>query len=576
MSITRPEDGIAGDRTRGVLGLVMVTLFALLAVGTPVARADTGYNGARIVAEQPIGSNGIDLTISTPAIAAPTHVQVFLPAGYNSEPAHRWPVTYYLHGTDGDSTRFNAWFGDLIGSYPSIVVSPDGGPSGYYSDWYNGGAGGPPMYETYDIDQLTGLIDARFRTIASRAGRAVIGESMGGYGVTTYAARHPDVFAAASSMSGFVDSNYPPAIAIVSGGPLLQGAPPGSIYGDYATQQVRWRGHNPTDLAANLRDVDLQVRTAEGIPTTTIEGNDPSSAVGCTEEGGIYQTNVSFEARLVALGIPHLYKDYGAGCHDTLNFRREFTESLPIFLRVFASPRPDPAIFDYSSIEPHFSVWGWRVDADPARALEFMHMQHAGRGGLTLVGSGKTSVTTPPFFPGLRAVDVVTQGRAIVVRPDDQGRLHFTVDLGPAHANQQYTKASQMAGEGTAGYFTTRAVAFAPHAGTAAPNVITLGFTGSSLASPYAPAKCISKRRFTIHLLAAAGLRLRRTTATVNGHRVKVAGGSRPRATIDLRGLRRGSFVVRIDAVTVTGQHLRRTVRFHTCAKRARRHGAHR
>ena len=31
------------------------------------------------------------------------------------------------------------------------------------------------MYETYDIDQLIPLIDAHFRTTATRAGRVVIG-----------------------------------------------------------------------------------------------------------------------------------------------------------------------------------------------------------------------------------------------------------------------------------------------------------------------------------------------------------------------------------------------------------------
>jgi hypothetical protein len=97
--------------------------------------------------------------------------------------------------------------------------------------------------------------------------------------------------------------------------------------------------------------------------------------------------------------------------------------------------RPGRDDGDYSSIEPHFAVWGWRVAADPSRALEFLQMQRAGRGGLTLVGSGRTNVTTPPFFGGLKAVDLVTSDRGSVLTPDHEGRLHFTVDLGPAHTN---------------------------------------------------------------------------------------------------------------------------------------------
>ena len=432
----------------------------LIAVALCVPAAASAASPARIVSERPLPDNGVELTISTPAFSAPTRVEVYLPAGYDADPTRRWPVTYYLHGAGGDQTRFHQWYGDLIKNFPSILVSPDGGYVGFYSDWYNHGLGGPPMYETYDIDQLIPLIDQRFRTIGTRAGRAVIGESMGGYGVTTYAARHPDVFAAAASLSGFVDSDYLPAIALISFGPPAEGGLPDSIYGSRATDEVRWHGHNPKDLADNLRDVDLQVRTAEGLPTTVIEGTDPSSAVGCTEEAGIYQTNITFEQRLVDLGIPHVWKDYGAGCHSLPNFRREFADSLPEIESVFANPKPAPRSFDYRSIEPHFSVWDWHVDADPQRALEFMQMRGAGRGGLTLVGSGTTQVTTPPFFKNRTAVAVITGGVRRLVTPDADGRLHFSVDLGPAHPNQQYTEAASLAGDGKPGYFTTRRVRF--------------------------------------------------------------------------------------------------------------------
>jgi S-formylglutathione hydrolase FrmB len=429
-----------------VSGLVILAALWLCA---PVQAAPTpgagSYDGARIVAERPLDGHGIELTIDTQAFAAPTKVQVFLPAGYETGPKRRWPVTYYLHGAQGDQTRFYPWYGKLIAGFPSILVAPDGGQIGFYSDWYNGGAGGPPMYETYDIDQLIPLIDARFRTIV------------------TYAARHPDRFASAVSMSGAVDSNNPFLAALISGGPPLQGGQPDAIYGAYATEQVRWRGHNPTDLADNLRGVDLQVRTAEGTPTTTVDGPDPTSAVGCGEESVIFQTSTALHQHLVALGIPHLWKDYGAGCHSIPMFRREFADSLPGLMRVLAHPRPDPQTFNYRSIEPHFTVWGWRIASDPGRALEFLQMRGAGSSGVTLVGSGTTQVTTPPFFKGRAAVDVIAADGKHRLVPDRDGRLRFSVALGPAHSNQQDTAASQAAGDGTPGYFTSRTVAFAPH-----------------------------------------------------------------------------------------------------------------
>jgi S-formylglutathione hydrolase FrmB len=416
------------------------TTAAAVLAALAVATSASASTGAQVVAQRPIGPDAVELTIATPAFTAPTKVQVFLPAGYDSDPSRRWPVTYYLHGMQGDQTRFAAWYGKLIKGFPSIFVAPDGGQGGFYSDWYNGGAGGPPMYETFDIDQLVPLIDEHFRTIAKRAGHALIGESMGGFGVLTYAARHPDLFAAAVSMSGFIDTNTAPGIGVITAAPLLQQSAPNSIWGPRATDEVRWRGHNPTDLAGNLRDVDLQVRTAEGVPGTVVEGTDPTSAVGCTEEAGVYQTNVDFHQRMLALGVPHLYKDYGAGCHDLMNFQREFTDSLPGLEQAFAHPRPAPRSFDYESIEPHFAIWGWRVDADPARAPEFLQMRSASRHGVTLVGSGRTTITTPPWFHGRR--------------------MRLTVDLGPPHPNQQYTAAARLAGEDGPGYFVTRTVRF--------------------------------------------------------------------------------------------------------------------
>jgi S-formylglutathione hydrolase FrmB len=440
----------------------LLAVTALTVVASPAGAAVAG--DAKITAERQLGARTIELTITTSALAAPTRVQVFLPAGYDADAARRWPVTYYFHGAQGDEKRFAPWYGDLIGSFPSIVVAPASGPLGFYSDWFNGGAGGKPMYETYAIGQLIGLIDARFRTSGDRAGRAAIGESMGGFGVMTFASRHPDVFVTATSMSGFLDSNYPVAGLIVSAGPLAQGGQFDAVFGPRSAQEVRWHGHNPTDLAANLHDVDLQVRTAEGIPNPAVEQLGPGTATDCVVETQIFQTTSSFHRQLLALGKQHAWKDYGPGCHTIPTFHREFADALPGIERVLAQRRADPATFTYRSIEPHFAVWGWQVDADPARALEFLTMRDAGRDGLTLVGSGTTGVTTPVLFRGLKAVDVVAADATRTLTPDHDGRLRFTVDLGAAHRDQQYTAASRDAGERTAGYFTRRGVTFAPHA----------------------------------------------------------------------------------------------------------------
>jgi hypothetical protein len=85
---------------------------------------------------------------------------------------------------------------------------------------------------------------------------------------------------------------------------------------------------------------------------------------------------------------------------------------------------------------------------------------------------------------------------------------------------------------------------------------------------PAVAVACASRRHFYIRLVAPRGQRLRRATVFVNGRRVRVITGRRLRAPVDLRGLARGTFRVRIDAVTVRGRHTRRVRTYHTCIPR--------
>lgn len=421
-----------------MIGRSAALLGAVMLIGASPANA----NDARIVEERQIEPRVIELTIATPAFGAPTKVDVVLPVGYDADTARRWPVTYFLAGTMNTYRTFKSVLEGvkLAESFASIVVSPNG-DSGYWSDWYNGGAFGPPMYETYVIDQLIALIDARFRTLARRSQRAVLGTSMGGYGAMMVAARHPDRFVAAASLSGAVDSNLPVHGAVLSLSPTFQGAQADAIYGPRATQEIRWRGHNPTDLADNLGGVDVQVRSANGVPNLAIgESLLSADSASCVVEAGVYMASVSLHETLHRLRIPHLWQDYGAGCHTRPNFQRQITDTFRAFTRIFADPPAPPPAFDYRTIEPVFDVWDWHVETDATRPLEFLQLRKAGAGGVTLVGSGTTTVATPPLFRGLRRVDVTG---ATPAAPDRAGRVRFTVDL-------------------SAG--TPRTIAFAPHA----------------------------------------------------------------------------------------------------------------
>ncbi len=515
---------------RGRILLVAVTA-ACLGTWTAVAAAPPQVTGAETISERVV-----TLTVATSAFTEPTKVDVIFPVGYEADPARRWPVTYVTAGTMNNYDTFRTFVNGvkLAEGYPSIIVSPDGN-SGYWSDWYNGGAFGAPKYETFVIDELIDLIDGRYRTIPDRAHRLIFGISMGGYGTMMLAARHPDRFAAAATLSGAVDSNLPYLGAALSASSMFDGGAFDAINGPRATQEVRWHGRNPTDIADNLRDVDLQVRSANGTPNPGLGENLASAdSVSCVIESGVYQGTRSFHARLEALGKQHVYVDYGAGCHTVANFKREIVDTLAHFERVLADPPAPPPTVTYRSIDPQYEVFGWRITLDRP-VLEFSRLLDARRDGFTLEGSGTAVVRTPGAYPRNTAVPVKVKGPGGVVDApviaDDAGRLNITVPLGPANTGQQYALGT-----------TTK-----------------VGRATVSIVAP-APA-CRSRRVFTVTL--PRGLRVRRIT--LNGRRLVAHGG---KVRVDLAGRPRGVVRLVITGRTKAGRSKRIVRRYRTCTAR--------
>src|SRR5437763_11275504 len=163
----------------GVHVVIMTVFLSLFPARAP---ADTGL---RITEVEQLNTRLYEYTAATGVLSAPTKFRVLLPEGYHDNPDQRYRVLYLLHG----GVQSHAWWTDqgdaqeITEGYPVIVVMPDGGGGGWYSDWWNYGLGGPPEWETYHIDQLVPWVDANFRTTGTRA---VAGFSMGGFGAMSY------------------------------------------------------------------------------------------------------------------------------------------------------------------------------------------------------------------------------------------------------------------------------------------------------------------------------------------------------------------------------------------------------
>jgi hypothetical protein len=83
--------------------------------------------------------------------------------------------------------------------------------------------------------------------------------------------------------------------------------------------------------------------------------------------------------------------------------------------------------------------------------------------------------------------------------------------------------------------------------------------------------RCRSRRAFRIRLRHPRGSRIVAATVNVNGRRVATRRGRRVTAPIDLRGLPRGRYTVRITALLDDSRVIRGTRRYRTCQKRRRR-----
>lgn len=128
---------------------------------------------------------------------------IVLPVKYE-QTTDRYPVLYLLHGF---SSNYTAWarmgVPDYARAFDLIVVMPDVGNS-WYVNWAKSEDGQKNNWEDAIIKDLIGHVDATYRTIAKREGRAINGLSMGGFGGLVLGLRHPDLFCSIGSHSGAV------------------------------------------------------------------------------------------------------------------------------------------------------------------------------------------------------------------------------------------------------------------------------------------------------------------------------------------------------------------------------------
>ncbi|WP_331767285.1 alpha/beta hydrolase family protein [Embleya sp. NBC_00896] len=310
-----------------------------------------------------------DVTLTTDAIhknlgpgapTVPAHprikVRILLPVGYRTDPAHPYKSLYLLHG--GNDT-FASWSDkgnvaaiSAAAGFDNIVVMPEAGDAGWYSDWVTGTTGNiAPQWETFHIGQLVPWIDANFNTVANRSGRYIAGLSMGGYGALRYAGRHPDLFSAAGGFSPGTNIEMPWAQALVHGSVVqVPFAPtaPGAFIGAYdanTSDLAKYRYPlgwlwGPHQVFGTIDTWDTQnpvkIATAGGYGSY----NGRFAVYAGNTSGGsdaqIHGDAVDFHTKLNTAGTTHRFCS-GPGTHDWPYWQNDLAD----FLKVVAGTASD-------------------------------------------------------------------------------------------------------------------------------------------------------------------------------------------------------------------------------------------
>jgi S-formylglutathione hydrolase FrmB len=297
---------------------------------------------------------------------------VYLPPSYDENDT-RFPTVYCLTGFTGrgkmllNDNAFSPNIAQRMDSLiaakaikPMIVVMPDCFTKFGGSQYINSTATG--NYEDYLTAEILQFVDQKYRTIADKNSRAVMGKSSGGYGALICGIRHADKFGLISSISGDAYfefcylSDFPKAFRGIRGNPAkfierflgsekqnkgdfpalnILGmsscySPNGSDFDlpfDLETGEIRediwakWLAHDPVRL------VEKSVENLKSLRLLHLDA-------GTRDEFALDLGARILSKKLTSLGISHVHDEFDDG-HFNISYR--YNRSLELFSKHFDS-----------------------------------------------------------------------------------------------------------------------------------------------------------------------------------------------------------------------------------------------
>ncbi|MDE3090680.1 MAG: hypothetical protein KGJ80_14995 [Chloroflexota bacterium] len=259
--------------------------------------------------QQPSGRiNKIDTKFHSAALNEDRRIIIYLPPGYDAQSTRRYPVLYMLHGYGGYGNPVTEWeqWGlkdraeEMMNNgklEPVIIVQPDGfEPDGQPSLFFNHA---PELdgkrYGDYVWQDVVGYVDTTYRTIRTRASRAIGGFSFGGQGALSLGLLHPEVFASVGAHS-----------------PSFRGADNtikviGGDWNWFNQYDPIWLVQNTNTAQQLTLWMDVGINDDKVACNPTVAPDEPPGDRRCVQ---------SFHALLVAKGIPHEWHNDWLGAHE--------------------------------------------------------------------------------------------------------------------------------------------------------------------------------------------------------------------------------------------------------------------
>lgn len=243
--------------------------------------------------------------------------RVLLPGSYGDS-RHRFPVIYLLHGLFGSFENWTTLTELRVraADHRLVIVMPEGG-----DNWYTD-AGDGEAWESYLIKELIPQIDGDFQTICDSRGRAIAGNSMGGYGAFKLGLKYPDIFALAASFSG---AFYATRSTIASDD---------SNWDERASSIMRVFGEAHSDVRSE-NDLDKIVSSLPAEQTGWL----PYFYFDCGSEDSFLAANRELSGTFSAHGILHEFHELDSG-HDWDYWNMRGRHLLDLASQKLAVPEP--------------------------------------------------------------------------------------------------------------------------------------------------------------------------------------------------------------------------------------------